>query len=324
MEEQMTQKIIILIALMILALSSVIAVENSDAASYLRLGADARSVGMGATGVAFMDNVTAVYVNPAALADAKRIEISTGTTQNMGIDRTMYNAALGFKLPLGYIALSWRNAGVSDFDGFDNNNQPTGSFDNADNNVAASFAFKYHRFNLGITPKLYMSKVADEDKSGWGFDAGMLYHVNRYFNVGLMARDLISDYDGEGTKVPREFTPAVAAFPIPGLVIAAEMYGENDFQDSKLKLGTEYWIGAGDDQEIGSSLSGIRITDNTSWSNVLSKTQAGIRAGLNDGAFSCGFGLRFRMLEFNYAYQMANKDLEINRDNHLYSLVLRF
>jgi len=319
----MTQKIIILIALMILALSSVVAVENSDAASYLRLGADARSVGMGTTGVAFMDNVTAVYCNPAALADAKRIEIATATTQNMGLDRSMYSAALGFKLPLGYIALSWRNAGVSDFEGYNNSNQATGNFDNADNNVAVSFALKYHRFNIGMTPKLYMSKVNNESKSGYGFDAGMLYHVNRYFNVGVMARDLVSDYEGDGTKVPREFVPAIAAFPIPGLVIAAEMYGENDFKDSKLKIGTEYWIGAGDDQEIGSSLSGIRITDNTSWSNVLSKTQAGIRAGINDGAFSCGFGLRFRMLEMNYAYQIAKKDLLTN-DTHIYSLVLRF
>jgi len=318
----MKKIIFILIALMILTLSSAFAVENNHAASYLRMGADARSVGMGGTGVAFMDNVTAAYCNPAALADAKRIEFATGTRQNLGWDRTQYSAALGFKLPLGYVALSWQNGNVSDIEGYDVNDQPTGTFDNSDNNIGVSFAMKYRRLNFGFTPKMYMSKVNDESKTGFGMDAGMLFHVNRYFNIGVMARDLVSDYDGEGTKVPREFVPAIAAFPIPGLVVAAEMYGENDFKDSRLKIGTEYWIGAGDDQEIGSSLSGIRITDNTSWSNILSNTQAGIRAGVNDGAFSCGFGFRFKMLEMNYAYQVAN-DGNPN-DMHMYSLLLRF
>ena len=319
----MTQKIMILIALMILTLSSVYAVENNHAASYLRIGADARSVGMGGTGVAFMDNVTAAYCNPAALADAKRIEFATATRTNMGLDRSQYSAALGFKLPLGYVAFSWQNAGVSDLEGYDAEGNSTGSFDNADNNLALSFALKYHKFNFGLTPKLYMSKVNDESTTGYGFDAGALFHVNRYFNIGITARDLISDYDGEETKVPREFVPGVAAFPIPGLVIAAEMAGENDFEDSRLKLGAEYWIGAGDDREIGSSLSGIRITDNTSWNNILSNTQAGLRAGVNDGAFSCGFGLRFKMLEMNYSFQMAKDELLIN-DTHMYSLLLRF
>jgi hypothetical protein len=54
----------------------------------------------------------------------------------------------------------------------------------------------------------------------------------------------------------------------------------------------------------------------------LSKTQAGIRAGMNDGAFSAGFGLRFKMLEMNYAYQMAKESYQ--EDNHFYSLLLRF
>lgn len=319
----MTQKIMILIALIILALSSVYAVENNHAAPYVRMGADARSIGMGGTGVAFMDNVTAVYCNPAALADAKRIEFATSTRQNMGLDRYTYSAALGFKLPVGYVALSWQNAFTDDIEGYNDQGNPTGTFDNSDNNVALSLAMKYYRLNLGVTPKLYMSKVEEDSKTGWGFDVGALYHVNRYFNIGVIARDIVSDYDGDDNQVPREIVPGIAAFPIPGLVLAAEMAGENDFKESRLKIGAEYWIGAGDDREIGSSLSGIRINDTTNWSNILSNTQAGIRAGVNDGAFSCGFGLRFKMLEMNYAYQVAKKDLLTN-DTHMYSLLLRF
>jgi len=132
----------------------------------------------------------------------------------------------------------------------------------------------------------------------------------------------ISDYDGEGTEVPREFIPSVAAFPFPGLILAADLSGRDDFDETRLRLGAEYWLGVKDDNEIGSSLSGIRIRENATWSDILSKVQAGIRGGVNDGAFTAGVGLRFKMLEMNYAYQMAHD--EILNDSHVYSLLLSF
>lgn len=313
---------LILIALMLVtALSSVFAEDNS-AAAYTRIGIDARSVGMGGTGAAFLDNATSAFINPAVLADVKRIEFASATRQNMEWDKTQHAAAFGVKLPYGYVALSWQNANVGDIEGYDNNNNPTGTFDASEHNFGISYAVQYRRFNFGLTPKLYMSKIEDESKTGYGLDLGMLYHVTRYFNIGFVARDLVSDYDGDGTKVPVEYIPSIAAFPIPGMVIAADLSGENDFKDAKLKLGAEYWIGVGEESDMGSSLSGIRIKDGTSWSDILSKTQAGIRGGINDGAFTAGFGLRFKMLEMNYAYQIAKESYQ--NDNHIYSLMLRF
>jgi len=312
----------ILIALLLtISLSSVLAVDNA-AANYQLLGIDARSIGMGGTGAAFLDNVSSSYLNPAVLADVKRIEFSSATRQNMEWDKAHNALALGFMLPVGYIAASWQNTSVSDLEGYDANGNPTGNFDNTDNTLGISFAAKIARLNLGFTPKLYLTKQQDESKSGYGLDLGMLYHVNRYFNVGMAVRDVISDYDGEGTEVPREFIPSVAAFPFPGLILAADLSGRDDFDETRLRLGAEYWLGVKDDNEIGSSLSGIRIRENATWSDILSKVQAGIRGGVNDGAFTAGVGLRFKMLEMNYAYQMAHD--EILNDSHVYSLLLRF
>ena len=277
---------------------------------------------MGGTGAAFLDNATSAFINPAVLADVKRHEFASATRQNMEWDKSQHAAALGFKLPVGYVALSWQNANVSDIPGYDGNQNPTGDFSAGEHNFGISYAINYRRFNFGMTPKLYMSKIDDDSVTGYGIDLGVLYHVTRYFNIGFVARDLVSDYDGEGTKVPREFIPSIAAFPIPGLIIAADLSGENDFENAKLKLGAEYWVGVGEDTDMGSSLSGIRIKEGTSWSDILSKTQAGIRGGINDGAFSAGFGLRFRMLEMNYAYQVAKESYQ--NDNHIYSLMLRF
>lgn len=315
-----TKSILIALILMI-SLSSVFAEDNS-AASFTRLGIDARSIGMGGTGVAFLDNVSSTYLNPAVLADVKRIELSTTSRQNMEWDKGHNAVALGFMIPTGYVAAFWQGATVSDIDGYNDQNQPTSSFDTAEHAFGISYAAKIGKLNMGITPKMYLSTLDDESTTGFGLDLGILYHLNRYFNMGLVVRDLVSDYDGEGTDVPREFIPSIAAYPIPGLILAADLAGTDDFEDSKLKIGAEYWLGVKDDSEIGSSLSGIRIKENATWSNILSNTQAGIRAGVNDGAFSAGFGLRFKMLELNYAYQMAKEDYQ--NDNHLYSLLLRF
>ncbi len=315
---------LILIALMLITALSSLFADNS-AAAYTRIGIDARSVGMGGTGAAFLDNVTATYINPASLAYVKRIEFSSATRQNMEWDKSQHAAALGFNLPIGYVALSWQNANVGDIDGYmDVGGEPvhTGTFSSTDHNIGISYAFNVNRFNFGITPKLYMSEIDDDSKTGYGLDLGMLLHIHRYFSIGLAVRDVVSDFDGEGTEVPRTFIPSIAAFPIPGLTIAADLVGIEDFDEPILKLGAEYWIGVGDEGDMGSTLSGIRVRERTTWSDILSRTQAGIRGGVNDGAFSCGFGLRFQMLELNYAYQIA-KEKYMN-DNHIYSLLLRF
>lgn len=312
----------ILIALILtISLSSVFAEDNS-AAVYQRMGIDARSIGMGGTGAAFLDNVSSAYLNPAVLADVKRIEIASATRQNMEWDKAQNAVALGFMLPIGYVAASWQNISVKDFEGYDANGNATGAFDNSENALGISFATKIAKLNFGVTPKIYLSNVDEESTSGYGLDMGALYHLNRYFNLGVVVRDVVSDYDGEGTKVPREIIPSIAAYPIPGLILAADLCGEDDFASSKLKLGAEYWLGVRDDNEIGSSLSGIRIRENANWSDIFSKVSAGIRAGSNDGAFSAGMGLRFKMLEMNYAYQMAKQSYQ--NDTHVYSLLLRF
>lgn len=313
-------KMILIALILVISLSSVFAEDNS-AAAYQLLGIDARSIGMGGTGAAFLDNVSSAYLNPAALADVKRIELSSTMRQNMAWDRSHNALALGFMLPVGYVAASWQNASVSDVPGADANGNYTGDFDNSDNTLGVSFAAKIAKLNLGMTPKLYMSKVDDETQTGYGLDLGMLYHVNRYFNIGFVARDVVSDYDGEG-EVPREFIPSVAAFPFPGLIIAADLSTRDEFDSNKMKLGVEYWLGVKDDAEIGSSLSGIRIRENATWSDVFSRVQAGIRAGVNDGALTAGAGLRYKMLEMNYAYQMEHEDYLT--DNHVFSLMLRF
>ncbi|MCL1826558.1 MAG: hypothetical protein FWG20_00790 [Candidatus Cloacimonetes bacterium] len=322
-----TIKKIVLALVIMLGITVMFATENNFADANFELGLDARTAGMGGVGVGFLDNVAATFLNPATLADVKRHEFNFSYRANMEYDRSYFSAAGGFELPLGYLALSWKYAGTDKIRGFDPEGNPRGDFDSSANNINLSYALKISNFNVGITPKLYMSNIDDDKTTGFGLDLGAVWHMNRYFNLGFVARELASDVDGDGLEMPRKLIPGIAVFPVPGLVVAADMVGTNDFKDTSLNLGAEYWLGVGQDDNMGSSITGIRVRENSTWSDIFARTQAGIRAGLNDGKFAAGFGLRYSMFEVNYAYQLTDKKSEDTldgQDHHLMSLTLRF
>jgi len=315
----------VLTLILVVAITSVFASGDNHAMAYTKLGIDARLAGMGGAGAGFLDNVSATFLNPATLADVKRHEVAFSYRAGLEYDRSIMAAAAGFELPFGYIALSWLYAGTTELERYDSNEQPGGKFSNGDNNINLSYAMKWGHFNFGVTPKIYMTKIDNDSQSGYGMDVGALWHVNRYFNLGFVAKELISDVDG--VKNPRDLIPGVAVFPIPGLIIAADVVGENDFKTSKLRFGAEYWIGAAANDNMGSSVSGVRVRENSTWSDIFAQTQAGVRFGMNDGQFGCGAGLRFNMFEVNYSYQLLDKNNETTldgQDHHLMSLTIRF
>ncbi|MCB5253739.1 MAG: hypothetical protein LHW51_12275, partial [Candidatus Cloacimonetes bacterium] len=140
----------ILIALILMASLSFVFAEDNSAAVFTRLGIDARSIGMGGTGGAFLDNVSSAYLNPASLADVKRIELTTSTRQGMEWDKGHNAVALGFMIPTGYVAAFWQGASVSDIDGYNDQGQATSAFDSADHAIGISYAAKLGKLNMGI------------------------------------------------------------------------------------------------------------------------------------------------------------------------------
>ena len=110
----MNKKLLVtLITLILIGIFSTVAAENNHLFPYVRMGLGAKAMAMGGTGTAFMDNITATYWNPAALANVKRAEFATMYT-DMGLDRMHNYAALGTNFKYGYVALSWINASVND------------------------------------------------------------------------------------------------------------------------------------------------------------------------------------------------------------------
>lgn len=318
----MNKKLLTLFAVILLLslFTSAFAEDNNHANAYVRMGIGAKAMAMGGTGVSFMDNITAAYWNPAALGNVKRIEVASMYT-DMNLDRTLNFAAFGVPFSTGYVALSWIGAGTKDFEKYDLHGQYQGDFDPGENNFNLSLGLGRRNFKIGFSAKMYMSNIDDETVTGFGTDLGLLWEINQYLSMGMMFRDLYAEMDDK--EIPTQYIPEISVHPIHGLTFAANMKREKHSDEGKIGIGAEYWTGLGRDTEVGSNLSGINMGEKTTWQEIFSETQGGLRLGLNDGKFTAGAGLRFKMVEANYAYTAEDED-SINSELHQIGLILRF
>lgn len=317
----MNKKIFTLVLLTICMFSFLFAEQNSSAAAYMRLGTGAKAMAMGGTGVASIDNITATYWNPAGLANLKTFEFGSMIADGLGWDRSYNYSAIGFRLPNGYAALSWNNANVSDFEGYDENDNFTGNFDNSEHNIGLSYALGSPKFKLGATVKAFISSIDGDFETGYGTDLGIIYDANQYFSIGVMCRDLYSEYVNE--EVPSQYSFGITMHPIYGLTLNSDFKAEKDDENIEVGVGAEYWIGLGEDVEVSSTLGEISVEEKTSWDDVLSNAEGGLRVGIDDGSFTAGFGLRYKVIEASYAYGAA-KDDKLTEDSHRFSLIFRF
>jgi len=306
-----------LLTLIFISLSA----EDTDnsAAAYIRMGIGARIIAMGEAGTATTKDVTSAYWNPAGLMEMKDIEFSSMYNLSMNHDRSYKYAAFAKRFGFGVLALNWVNAGVTDIDGYDDLDQPTGFFDNNEHNIAISYANKYKKFSFGVTPKLYLSSMDGETESGFGLDMGVKYDMNQYIQVGLMARDAVGTLAGD--RIPTQLSLGVAAQPFLGVTLAGDLVWESP-ENPTLNFGAEYWTAIGKDPEADSKVSVVEMSEQSSWDQLLSYSQTGLRLGFNEGRFSIGTGLRFRSVQLDYVYRFGNHD--IFSDDHIISLILKF
>lgn len=308
------------LVLLTLCLSGLLFAENNSAAAWSRVGTGAKAMAMGGTGVAYMDNISAAYWNPAGLARLKTFEFGSMISDYHDYSKTYNFAAIGFRLPNGYAAVSWNNANVDGFQGHDEYNNFTGTFGNYEHNIGLSYAYDSPKFKVGATVKAFISSIDDDSETGFGTDVGLIYDLNQYISFGAMFRDLYSKYVGD--IVPTQYTIGAAIHPVYGVTLTSDIKKEKHDEDIIYCAGAEYWIGIGEDVEVSSTLSGIASEEKSSWDNVLSNAQGGVRIGVNDGSLTAGFGLRYKIIEANYAYGAKKEDYL--RDSHRFSIIFRF
>lgn len=295
----------LIVIILIIGISSQIFADNE--LPYLRMGVGAKALSMGSAFTAVSNNVTATYWNPAGLANIDCIEIGSMFSANMGLDREHNYVGVARKFGFGTIALSWINAGWRDFQG------DQGDYDIMNNNISVSYGTKLlETFKIGISAKAYTQDIVDETENGFGFDTGILYDLHPRISIGFMVRDFVSSFGDDDVPYQANFGVAVRPFDflrknlqlINGFTISGDVKKERDESDLKIGLGLEYALNL-------KTISNIDV-------------DTALRFGSNDGHFTAGLGIGFKMLEFNYAFTTDTSEDEIFEDSHRLSLLMRF
>jgi len=171
---------------------------------FLRWGVGARALGMGRAYSCITSGGDALVWNPAGLASTERWELSF--MHSMLYVDSRYNFA-SFAYPtkkLGVFALGYTNLGMSDFDGRDEYNLPTGKFSLMKQAIYVGYGrYLWHkRLRVGFSTKFLLENMNNESASGWGgFDLGIITKDISGVRLALSVFNLgASEIQGE--KIP--------------------------------------------------------------------------------------------------------------------------
>ncbi len=292
-----------------------------NAMPHLRLGAGARSIGMGGAFTAIADDATATVWNPAGLGSAADLSLNF-STQQLDLDRSHNFIALTKALgSAGSIGLAVTNAGVSGIPQYSKNAKYGGTFNYSANAYSLSYGIGFGNFGIGLTGRMLADNFGVEgveNQSGFGgVDVGLMGHALHIdvgeekvptFHYGLAVKYLGAAL-GEDT-VPMVISVGAAYNLYVGNVVtfAADLEQEMvnlDESATSLRLGTEYTI--------------------VTYKSTALAIRGGVRASRDTQNLFGGFGVNIGGLQIDYAIQdgMAS---EINGvgSTHFASLSYRF
>ena len=305
---------------LILAVSPV-SFAGVDAMPHLRLGAGARSIGLGGAFTAIADDATATVWNPAGLGSAADLSLNF-STQRLDLDRSHNFIALTKALgSAGSIGLAVTNAGVSGIQQYDNNEIYGGEFDYSANAYSLSYGIGIGNFSVGLTGRMLSDNFgldSVENQSGFGgVDVGLMGHALHIdvgeekvptFHYGVVAKYL-------GASIGDDIVPMVVNVGLAynlymGNVVTFAADLEQEFVNldesaTSLRLGAEYTI--------------------VTYKSTALSIRGGVRASRDTRNLFGGFGVNIGGLQVDYAIQdgMAS---EINGvgSTHFASLSYRF
>jgi len=282
------------------------------AGEFMAIGVGGRALGLGGAHVALVNDATAGYWNPAALA---RINYPEGIIMHDERFGSLINYDFaGVAIPYGTdesLGLSVLRLGVDGIPDtrnawIDGNNN--GIFDSADrldydkisyfNATDWAFYFTYAKrssqdFMYGANVKIIRRDLADQSAMGIGFDVGALYSPVDNLSLGVNAQDITT-------------------------TLVAWSTGRNELVSPTLKIGAAYGIDAlsgrftpvvdvdvrFENRQFASiaHLGPVSFDPHAGLEFDYKKTLA-LRVGYNDvKQFTLGAGLHLRMLDVDYSF----------------------
>jgi hypothetical protein len=265
--------------------------------SYMYMGVGARALGMGGAYSAVADDATAVYWNPAGLAQQNPFRVS------------FMHAVLFLDTALDFFAASAPTEKFGSFgaalmalnsSGFEQRtalNEVVGNFNTRDMTIMASWSKQLMgNFSFGLSYKYVTQKILNYSGSGHGLDLGLKTFLFDRINAGLVLRNLVKPsilLASEGQSYPTQIgIGASTSLVNDQLLVSAEVSKINGWGEPVFHLGAEYRV----------------------------MNQAAILIGANRNSFTFGAGITFDAFDFSYS-NIGGSDLG---SSHRFSLDYAF
>ncbi len=205
--------ILVLAVLPSLLSAEVFAKTGTAMLQFLKIGVDARAIGMGEAYTAVTNDISSVYWNPAGLALKSQDQVFISHTEWVANIRYEYLAVsrvttMGtFAFSTGFLYTDWMDVTTEDIFG------PTGEqFMSSDLFVGLTYSNSFtEKFSFGFTVK-YLRENLDEDSvNGVSVDLGSLYNTGwKNITIGMALRnfgpdlkyELDNDNDGKLDEDP--------------------------------------------------------------------------------------------------------------------------
>lgn len=281
--------------------------------AFLQYGAGARSLGMGKTFVGISDDASAVYWNPAGLAQLKNSEISllhASLYENSGYDFLSFGVPFNARKSAFGIALVNLSSTGFQLKNELNVDQGEGGVNEAAGmmSLAHSWAFLGDsRIHIGSTVKMVRQNIDTKSASGFGLDAGFLWGpgspsgILEPLSIGLSVQNLVAPklkLVNEEDKFPLSATLGIAYRLASGKCIVAVDVNKTQNRNVKPHFGTE-----------------IRPIKSLA-----------LRAGIDETEISAGFGFNWQnySLDYAFAYHDALKGVADLGASHRFGLSIKF
>ena len=191
---------------------------------FLKLGVDARAIGMGEAYTAVTDDISGIYWNPAGIAWNYNTQLFFSHS-NWVVDTYHEFLALSTETNYGFVAgfasvLHGPPMDVTTEENFG----PTGeTFYFTNMALGLSYANRFtDRFSFGVTGKFLYEQIAEDNMYGFAFDVGSIYNTGfRNITIGMALRNFGPDvgYDlGDENNYSdplRHVDNSGSNFPIP-------------------------------------------------------------------------------------------------------------
>jgi len=258
-------------------------VGSSSGLEFLKLGGGARPLAMGEAFTGLADDASALFYNPAGLAQINFPEILT-MYNRWFLEVNQQMAGIVYPTNLGVVALGYSGLSSSDILSYDASGEAGPTFGTNSSCLNLSFSRKINpNLSWGITLKSINEKLEEVNGGALAFDAGLHYRLNSSLTLGVSALNL-----GSGVKFISETTPLPTSYRL-GAAYSGKYLEEN----YNLTMDLVFWP------------EGLKPNFGLEY---LIRNFFALRFGTSKGALRAGVGIVASLFAFDYAY-LAHPDL---------------